>query len=47
MLLVEYSETGCLCVPDKLQALCPQHALKGMEAAHPYGRIVAVLDPSS
>lgn len=41
--LVEYTETGCLCVGDKLQSLCTQHVVKGMEAAHPHGRIVAVL----
>jgi hypothetical protein len=43
-LLVEFDDTGCLCWPDPLQALCHQHALKGLEAAWPNGRVVARLE---
>lgn len=40
--LVEYDH-GCVCFPDRLQALCLQHAHKGLDAKP--GRIVAYLNP--
>ena len=40
--LVEYSR-GCVCWPDRLQALCAQHAHKGLSEMP--GRVVAVLVP--
>jgi hypothetical protein len=40
--LVEY-EHGCVCYPDKLQALCFQHAHSGL--AEKPGRVVAFLNP--
>ena len=38
--LVEYDE-GCVCWPDRLQALCAQHAQSGLSEMP--GRLVAVL----
>jgi hypothetical protein len=38
--IVEFSDKGCVCFPDKIQALCPQH----WQTAEPIGgdaRVIA------
>jgi hypothetical protein len=40
-LLVHYEPSACLCWPDHLQALCLQHAQRGLENSP--GRVVAFI----